>query len=108
MRQRLGLAAAIMGDPELLIFDEPANGLDPAGVHWLRRFLHGFADRERTVLVSSHMLAEAEQTVDRVVIIDNGRLVATGRLDELTEGGETLEDIFLRLTRGSHEGSGPL
>jgi ABC-2 type transport system ATP-binding protein len=99
MRQRLGLAAALLGDPELLILDEPANGLDPAGVHWLRRFLRGFAERSGTALVSSHMLAEAAQTVDEVVIIDRGRPIASGRLDELTEGGgTTLEELFLRLT----------
>jgi ABC-2 type transport system ATP-binding protein len=98
MRQRLALAGALLGDPELLVLDEPANGLDPAGVHWLRRFLRRFAERGRTVLVSSHMLAEAAQTVDHVVIIDRGRLVATGRLEELTERGATLEEVFLQLT----------
>jgi len=98
MRQRLALAGALLGDPELLVLDEPANGLDPAGVHWLRQFLRRFAEMGRTVLVSSHMLAEAAQTVDQVVIIDRGRLVATGRLDELTEPGRTLEDVFLGLT----------
>jgi ABC-2 type transport system ATP-binding protein len=101
MRQRLGLAAALLGDPELLVLDEPANGLDPAGVHWLRRFQRWFAEQGRTVLISSHMLAEAAQTVDQVVIIDRGRLVASGRLDELTERGGTLEDVFLELTGGS-------
>ena len=101
MRQRLGLAAALLGDPELLVLDEPANGLDPAGVHWLRRFLRWFAEQGRTVLISSHMLAEAAHTVDQVVIIDRGRLVASGRLDELTERGGTLEDVFLDLTGGS-------
>lgn len=98
MRQRLGLAAALLGDPDLLVLDEPANGLDPAGVRWLRRFLRGFADRRRTVLISSHMLAEAAQTVDRVVIIDRGRLLASGTLEELTDRVTTLEDTFLRLT----------
>jgi ABC-2 type transport system ATP-binding protein len=98
MRQRLGLATALLGDPELLVLDEPANGLDPAGVHWLRGFLRRFAEQGRTVLVSSHMLAEAAQTVDRVVIIDRGRLVVTGRLDELTDRGGSLEDVFLELT----------
>jgi ABC-2 type transport system ATP-binding protein len=98
MRQRLGLAGALLGDPELLILDEPANGLDPAGVHWLRRFLRRFAEQGRTVLVSSHMLAEAAQTVDQVVIINRGRRVASGRLDELTERGRSLEDVYLELT----------
>jgi ABC-2 type transport system ATP-binding protein len=98
MRQRLGLATALLGDPELLVLDEPANGLDPAGVHWLRGFLRRFTDQGRTVLVSSHMLAEAAQTVDEVVIIDRGRLVATGGIDELTEDGRTLEEVFLALT----------
>jgi ABC-2 type transport system ATP-binding protein len=84
MRQRLGLAAALLRDPELLILDEPANGLDPEGVHWLRTFMRGFASQGRTVLVSSHVLAEVAQTVDRVVIIDRGRLVTIAALDELT------------------------
>ena len=100
MRQRLGLAGALLGDPELLVLDEPANGLDPAGVHWLRGFLRRFAARGRTVLVSSHMLAEAAQTVDQVVIIDRGRQVAGGRLDQLTAGSRTLEDVYLGLTGG--------
>jgi ABC-2 type transport system ATP-binding protein len=98
--RRLGLAAALLGDPELLILDEPANGLDPAGVHWLRRFLRGFAEQGRTVLVSSHILAEVAQTVDEIVIIDRGRLRASGTLAELTEGGRTLEDVYLELTAG--------
>ena len=101
MRQRLGLAGALLGDPELLVLDEPANGLDPSGVHWLRRFMRRFADQGRTVLVSSHMLAEAAQTIDQVVIIDRGRLIASGRLDELTERGRTLEEVFLELTGGA-------
>jgi ABC-2 type transport system ATP-binding protein len=98
MRQRISLAGALLGDPELLVLDEPANGLDPAGVHWLRRFLRGFAEQGRTVLVSSHMLAEVAQTVDRVVILDHGRRVASGSLDELTSPGKTLEDTYLELT----------
>jgi ABC-2 type transport system ATP-binding protein len=101
MRQRLGLAAALLGDPELLVLDEPANGLDPAGVHWLRSFLRSFAERGRTVLVSSHVLAEVAQAVDQVMIIDRGRLVAAARLDELTSGGQTLEDVYLGLTKAA-------
>ena len=84
MRQRLALAAALLGDPELLVLDEPANGLDPEGVRWLRDFLRGFAAEGRTVLVSSHILAEVAQTVDRVLIINKGRLVTESPLDQLT------------------------
>jgi ABC-2 type transport system ATP-binding protein len=101
MRQRLGLAAALLGDPELLVLDEPANGLDPAGVHWLRTFLRDYAVRGGTVLISSHVLAEIAQTVDQVVIIDRGRLAATARLEELASRGENLEDAYLELTAGS-------
>ena len=86
MRQRLGLAAALLGEPEVLVLDEPANGLDPEGVHWLRTFLRGQADEGRTVVVSSHLLAEVAQTVDHVVIIDKGRLVAGAPLAELAGG----------------------
>jgi ABC-2 type transport system ATP-binding protein len=100
MRQRIGLAAALLGDPELLILDEPANGLDPVGVRWLRLFLQGLAAHGRTVLVASHLLAEVALTVDRVLIIDRGRLLADGRLDELTGPGRTLEDVYLELTAG--------
>jgi ABC-2 type transport system ATP-binding protein len=84
MRQRLGLAAALLGDPELLILDEPANGLDPAGVHWLRDFLRDFAAGQRTVLISSHVLAEVAQTVDDVLIINHGKLVVESSLEQLT------------------------
>jgi len=84
MRQRLGLAAALLGDPELLILDEPANGLDPEGVRWLRDFLRAFAADGKTVFVSSHVLAEIAQTVDRVLIINKGRLVVESPLSELT------------------------
>jgi ABC-2 type transport system ATP-binding protein len=84
MRQRLALAAALLGDPELLILDEPANGLDPEGVRWLRDFLRRLASERRTVLVSSHVLAEVAQTVDQVLIISRGRLVIESPLAELT------------------------
>ena len=84
MRQRLGLAAALLGDPELLILDEPANGLDPEGVRWLRDFLRAFTGQGHTVLISSHVLAEVAQTVDQVVIINRGRLVTEAPLAELT------------------------
>ncbi len=85
MRQRLGLATALLCEPEILILDEPANGLDPEGVHWLRRLLRQLAAEGRTVLVSSHILAEVAQTVDSVVIMDHGRLVTQSALEELTE-----------------------
>lgn len=98
MRQRLGLAGALLGDPELLILDEPANGLDPAGVHWLRTFMRRFADRGGTVLIASHVLAEVAQTVDRVLVILGGRLVAAGALDELAGPSGTLENAYLELT----------
>ena len=84
MRQRLGLAAALLGEPELLILDEPANGLDPEGVRWLRDFLRDFAAGDRTVLVSSHVLAEVAQTVDQVLIISRGKLVVESSLEALT------------------------
>jgi ABC-2 type transport system ATP-binding protein len=92
MRQRLGLAGALLGDPELLILDEPANGLDPEGVHWLRTFLRGFAAEGKTVLVSSHVLAEVAQTVDQVVIINKGKLVTVS----------PLADLLARATSGVH------
>jgi len=101
MRQRLGLAGALLGHPELLVLDEPANGLDPAGVRWLRSFLRRFAEEGGTVIVASHLLAEVAQAVDQVVIIDRGRLTATSTIDELTQGGRTLEDAYLELTRGA-------
>ncbi len=97
MRQRLALAAALLGEPELLVLDEPGNGLDPEGVRWLRAFLRDFAATGGTVLISSHHLAEVAQTVDRVVVIDHGRLVAESSLRELTESA-SLEDVFLELT----------
>jgi ABC-2 type transport system ATP-binding protein len=86
MRQRLSLAAALLGDPRALVLDEPANGLDPQGIRWLRDFLRGQAAEGRTVLISSHVLAEVAQTVDEVVVVNRGRLVAQGSLDELTQG----------------------
>ncbi len=88
MRQRLGLAATLLGDPEILVLDEPANGLDPAGIRWLRDMLRSTADEGRTVLVSSHVLAEVAQTVDDVVVIDRGRIVEQGPVEKLTEAGQ--------------------
>jgi ABC-2 type transport system ATP-binding protein len=87
MRQRLGLAATLLGDPRVLVLDEPANGLDPQGIRWLRDFLRGMAAEGRTVLVSSHVLAEVAQTVDDVVVIHRGRLVQQGPVQALTSAG---------------------
>jgi ABC-2 type transport system ATP-binding protein len=84
-RQRLGLAGALLGSPEVLILDEPANGLDPAGVLWLRGFLRRLGEAGRTVLVSSHILAEVAQFADRAVVIDRGRLVRAGPVSELVK-----------------------
>jgi ABC-2 type transport system ATP-binding protein len=86
MRQRLGLAATLLGDPEVLILDEPANGLDPQGIRWLRDFLRAAASEGRTVLVSSHVLSEVKQTVDDVLVIHRGRLVKSGPITDLTSG----------------------
>ena len=113
MRQRLGLAAALLGDPRVLILDEPANGLDPQGIRWLRDLLRSLAQDGRVVLVSSHVLSEVAQTVDQVIIISDGQLRAQAPLADLLRlGGPdrpgarpgsgsiagTLEDVFLELT----------
>ncbi len=97
MRQRLELARAVLGDPDVLVLDEPANGLDPQGIAWLRWFLRWYAGRGRVVLVSSHLLAEASQTVDDVVIVSGGRLAAQGRLADLMHAGSA-EAIEVRTT----------
>ena len=99
MRQRLGLAHALVGEPSVLILDEPANGLDPEGIAWIRTLLRDFAARGGTVLLSSHLLAEVQATADHLVIIDRGRVVASGTQASLLAGtGQTLEELFLSLT----------
>jgi ABC-2 type transport system ATP-binding protein len=105
MRQRLGLAAALLGDPEVLVLDEPGNGLDPQGIRWLRDLLRSLAAEGRAVLVSSHLLAEVAQTVDDVVVISRGQTITQAPLGELLAArpGSTLEDIYLELT-GTAEG----
>ena len=97
MKQRLSLAIAMLGDPEILILDEPANGLDPIGIVWLREFVRKLASEGRTILVSSHQLAEMQNTVDDVLIINKGQLVAQGTIAEI-RNGKSLEEAFLDLT----------
>src|SRR2546422_3626231 len=89
MKQRLALATALLGDPQVLVLDEPANGLDPEGIAWLRTFLKAFAGSGRTVLISSHLLAEVEQTIDQVVIISRGQTMYYGPLERLRESQQT-------------------
>jgi ABC-2 type transport system ATP-binding protein len=90
MRQRLGLAAALLGDPSVLILDEPANGLDPQGIRWLRELLQGFASRGNAVLVSSHLLSEMAQMANDIIVIHRGRLIRQGTVDELIDRGSVL------------------
>ena len=98
MRQRLGLAAALLGDPRVLLLDEPANGLDPAGIAWLRGMLRGLADEGRTVIVASHVLSEVAQTADHVVIVSAGQVRFAGPLGEIGPTNNALESAFLKLT----------
>jgi ABC-2 type transport system ATP-binding protein len=118
MRQRLGLAFALLGDPQVLILDEPANGLDPEGIRWLRGFMRQYADSGRTVLVSSHLLGEVEQIADRVIILARGRLIREGTLAELGDGqgvsvlvrsprADVLAEALQRLPDGSVTRTGP-
>jgi ABC-2 type transport system ATP-binding protein len=90
MRQRLGIASALIGDPEVLVLDEPANGLDPAGIRWMRDLLRGFANRGGTVLLSSHLLHEIEVIADDLVVIGNGRIVAKGSKTDLLQSAGTI------------------
>ena len=105
MRQRLALAAALLGDPGTIVLDEPANGLDPQGVHWLRGLIRHLAAEGRTLFVSSHLLAELAQTVDDVVIIADGRLVVHEPMSSLLAraAGSSLEDVYLALTHPAFE-----
>jgi ABC-2 type transport system ATP-binding protein len=106
MRQRLGLATALLGDPEILIADEPANGLDPEGIAWLRTFFRVLADEGRTIVVSSHLLAEVARTADHVVVMCDGQLRFDGPLSDLAGSATNpdpaiLEAAFMRLTTGA-------
>jgi ABC-2 type transport system ATP-binding protein len=101
MRQRLALAASLLGDPDTLVLDEPANGLDPEGVHWLRGLIKSLAREGRTVFVSSHLLAELAQTIDDVAIIAHGRLITHQPIADLLARADdaSLEDVYLELTQ---------
>lgn len=102
MGQRLNLAAALLGDPEVLVLDEPVNGLDPEGIRWIRGFTRELADRGRTVLLSSHLMGEVARIADHLVVIDRGRLVAEGGPAELTAGHDSLEEAFFALVGRGH------
>jgi ABC-2 type transport system ATP-binding protein len=98
MTQRLGMAAALLGDPAVLLLDEPVNGLDPDGIRWLRGLLQSLAGQGRTVLVSSHLISEMAVTADHLLVIGHGRLLADASVGELTAGGTSLEQAFFELT----------
>ena len=97
MRQRLGIAAALLGDPAVLLLDEPVNGLDPEGVRWIRGLLRDLADGGRTVFVSSHLMSELQLVADHLIVIGRGRLLADTPLAEFTADGRSLEDAYLDL-----------
>ena len=101
MSQRLGIAAALLGDPAVLLLDEPVNGLDPEGIRWIRNLLKNLAAQGRTVLISSHLISEVAQTADRLVVIGQGRLLAQTTVAELSARSNSLEEAFFALTEGS-------
>ena len=103
MAQRLGIAAALLGDPAVLLLDEPVNGLDPEGIRWIRNLLKNLAARGRTVLVSSHLISEVAQTADQLIVIGQGRLLAQTTVAELSARSNSLEEAFFQLTEGSTE-----
>ncbi|MEO7061412.1 MAG: ATP-binding cassette domain-containing protein, partial [Lapillicoccus sp.] len=109
MRQRLGIAHALLGDPEVLVLDEPANGLDPQGIHWMRGLLKAFAESGGTVLLSSHLLHEVEVIADELILIGRGRIVAHGSKEELLAGSGTVvtaldrEGLLVALQRAGHD-----
>jgi ABC-2 type transport system ATP-binding protein len=102
MSQRLGIAAALLGDPQVLLLDEPVNGLDPEGIRWIRNLLKNLAAHGRTVLISSHLISEVAQTADQLIVIGQGRLLAQTTVAELSARG-SLEEAFFSLTEGSTE-----
>ncbi|WP_316669462.1 ATP-binding cassette domain-containing protein [uncultured Propionibacterium sp.] len=106
MQQRLGIATALIGDPQVLIFDEPANGLDPVGIQWLRGLLTGLARDGRTVLLSSHLMGETEMIADRVVLMDRGRLIGQGTTEDMAREHGSLEAAFFaRLESSRRQGT---
>jgi ABC-2 type transport system ATP-binding protein len=103
MKQRLGIAAALLGDPGVLMFDEPVNGLDPDGVRWIRDLMRSLAAEGRTILLSSHLMSEMALTADHIVIVGRGKLIAEATVQELTTRYPSLEDAYLALTASSLE-----
>jgi ABC-2 type transport system ATP-binding protein len=108
MAQRLGIAAALLGDPGVLLFDEPVNGLDPHGVRWIRTLMRSLAAEGRTVFVSSHLISEMALTAEHLVVIGRGRLLADTTVAELTARGGSLEEAFFAVTSGSAQFHGVL
>jgi ABC-2 type transport system ATP-binding protein len=108
MSQRLGIAAALLGDPRVLLLDEPVNGLDPEGIRWIRNLLKDLAGQGRTVLVSSHLISEIAHTADALIVIGQGRLLAQTTVAQLSARGSSLEEAFFQLTDGVTDYSGSL
>jgi ABC-2 type transport system ATP-binding protein len=106
MTQRLGIAVAMLGDPRILILDEPVNGLDPEGIRWMRNLLKSLAAEGRTVLISSHLISEVAQTADDLIVIGKGRLLTQTTVGELATTANSLEDAFFRLTESASEYTG--
>ncbi|EME3181573.1 ABC transporter ATP-binding protein [Streptococcus suis] len=101
--QRLGIATALLGNPQYLILDEPTNGLDPSGIRWFRNFIREQASAGKTVLLSSHILSEVEAVTDKVVFINKGSIIASGTLNNIMNGFDNLEDVFFHLTGGDYD-----
>jgi ABC-2 type transport system ATP-binding protein len=106
MAQRLGIATALLGDPGIVILDEPVNGLDPEGIRWIRNLLKSLAAEGRTVLISSHLISEVAQTADELIVVGQGRLLAHTSVEELSATASSLEDAFFRLTESASEYTG--
>jgi ABC-2 type transport system ATP-binding protein len=102
MTQRIALAGALIGNPKLLILDEPVSGLDPIGIREVRQILDSLRDKGITLILNSHLLSEVEKTCDSAAIMHKGKILIKDRLDAITSGSETLEDVFVRLVKDSH------